>query len=286
MTESRSVLGGIFFDIMKNRCIFLAVLILFVSCASRSQFSDEGRESLYPASAYLPESFAWQEVTDQAGEAVPGLWRFDFENPDIPLIYHAAKIELQGFILDTSEWERTSDFAAREKCLLAMNATPFSRTGLAGIHKAGNEVLSSPVARYAALGLNCGVDGSLTNARVFESQVDETLRDFDFALGGFFVVLKDGQVRQDFLRRCDSRSGVGVSADGRTLYLLVVEGEKANQSVGLSYPECGELFLAMGCKDALEMDGGGSSELCINGRSVLSYRVRRVQGNSFGFKVK
>lgn len=186
-------------------------------------------------------------------------------------------------ILFTSRWERTSDFAARENCLVAMNATPFDKTELAGIHKVDGKIISRPVARYAALGLRCTEDGAVMQGRVFESQEDGELTGWDAAFGGFFVVLRNGEVCTEFIRRHTSRSGAGVSADGRTLYLLVVEGERKQQSFGLSYPQCGEIFRAMGCSDALEFDGGGSSELCINGQSVMSYRVRRVQGNSFGF---
>ena len=187
--------------------------------------------------------------------------------------------------LTTSSWERTSDFAARENCMVAINATPYDKTKLAGIYKVNGEILSGPAARYAALGLQCGADGAVTRARVFDLQTDGELKDFNYAFGGFFTVLEAGEVRQDFIRRTDSRSGAGISADGRTLYFLVVEGERTRHSIGLSYPQCGQVFRAMGCSDALEFDGGGSAELCINGQSVLSYKVRRTNGNSFGFAV-
>jgi hypothetical protein len=264
-------------------CFLILFVFLFASCVSlRGQvLSAEDEAILYPVETYVPESFTWQEV-------VPGVKAFDFENPDLPLIYHAVKINLDkaDLTLAASQWERTSDFAEREKCLAAMNATPFDKTRLAGIYKMNGNLLSDPVARYAVLGLRCGAGGEVLSGQIFESQTDEELAEYDAAFGGFFVVLKDGQVQKDFIRRQTSRSGAGLSADGKTLYLLVVEGERPQKSLGLSYPQCGEIFRAMGCRDALEFDGGGSSDLCIKGQSVLSYRVRRVQGNSIGFKVK
>lgn len=322
-------------------CFSLSFVFLLLGCVSlaRPELSAEQEAALYPLASYVPETFDWQEILVESGDGavrcvVPGLWRFDFESrdPDFPLIYHAVKIELsvsggagtfgavegqetrgdavlgeQGaagisrFSLATSQWERTADFAAREKCLVAMNATPFDKTKLAGICKVNGKLLSRPVARYAALGLQCGAgeedksgrsgesgesdrtDDEVLCGRIFESQADPELEAFDAAFGGFFVVLRDGQVCTDFVRRHTSRSGAGLSADGKTLYLLVVEGERPRQSMGLSYPQCGEIFRAMGCSHALEFDGGGSSELCINGRSVLNYRVHRRQGNSIGF---
>ncbi len=285
-------------------CFSLSFVFLLLGCASlaRPELSPEEEAALYPLTSYVPEFFEWKEVC-------PGVSRFDFESnaPNFPLIYHAVKIELTGqgtggtnsvntgmqgasvstgFTLVSSQWEHTSAFAARESCLIAMNATPFDITKLAGLYKLGGELLSEPVARYAALGLRCGGGGEVLEAQVFESQMDGELSGWEAAFGGFFVVLEKGVVRTEYIRRTDSRSGAGISADGKTLYLLVVEGEHPRQSRGLSYPQCGEIFLAMGCSDALEFDGGGSSDLCIKGRSVMTYRVHRRQGNSIGFKVK
>ena len=164
-------------------------------------------------------------------------------------------------------------------------------------------MLSQSVARYGAIAFKLadagvsragdGESGELGQAggggcvaRIFASQADGELEDFDYAFGGFFVVLREGLVCTEFIRRGDSRTGAGLSADGKTLILLVVEGERPDRSRGLSYPQCGEIFRAMGCSNALELDGGSSSELCINGKSVLSYKVHSRQSNSFGFRVK
>ncbi len=266
-------------------------------------------------SSYVPEAFEWEEVC-------PGVSRFDFENSEIPLIYHAVRIDLtfagaagQSRTLElvcghrgaATRSESTAQFAARTQCALAVNATPFTRSGqLAGIHKEAGVLLSQPVARYGAVAFKLadaavsragyGESGDLGQAdevggpgyvaRIFASQADEEIEDFEYAFGGFFVVLDREEVCTEFIRRGDSRTGVGLSADGRILYFLVVEGEWPDRSRGLSYPQCGEIFKAMGCSQALELDGGSSSDLCVNGKSVLSYKVHSRQVNSFGFRVK
>ena len=274
-------------------CFSLSFLFLLLGCASmaRPELSPEEEVALYPPASYVPEAFEWEEVC-------PGVSRFDFENSEIPLIYHAVRIDLtfagaagQGRTLELvcSRNESTAQFAARTQCAVAVNATPFTRSGqLAGIHKEAGILLSQPVARYGAVAFKlAGNDGDYSYvARIFASQADGELEDFEYAFGGFFVVLDRGEVCTEFIRRGDSRTGVGLSADGRILYFLVVEGEWPDRSRGLSYPQCGEIFKAMGCSQALELDGGSSSELCINGKSVLSYKVRTRQTNSFGFKVK
>ena len=284
-------------------CFSISFVFLFTGCVSlaRPELSPEEEAVLYPVASYVPEAFDWEEVCH-------GISRFDFENSEIPLIYHAVKIDLTLADVVCSRNESTAQFATRTQCAVAVNATPFTRNGqLAGIHKEAGVLLSGPVARYGAIAFKLVENGGVSRAgygesgdlcqtnevggpgcvaRIFASQADGELEDFDYAFGGFFVVLRDGLVCTEFIRRGDSRTGVGLSADGKKLFLLVVEGERLDQSRGLSYPQCGEIFRAMGCSDALELDGGSSSELCINGKSVLSYKVHTRQSNSFGFKVK
>ena len=292
------------------RIFCLSAALVFTSCVTlfNPVYTEQEEALLFPTSSYIPETFEWEE-------AAPGVMRFDFCNSEFPLIYHIVKIDLDGadeneLFVECVQGVRTAEFAEQCELTVAVNATPFTKSGtLVGLHKENGVMVAEPVSRYAAIGfrvdesgvpegrelgkvLGDGASGELntsgrvTSARIFYSQSSPELDDFQFAFGGFFTVLERGEVRRDFVRRGDSRSGAGVSADGKTLYILVVEGERKSKSRGLSYPQCGEIFKALGCCDALEFDGGGSSELCINGKSVLSYKVRRVQANSFGFKVK
>ena len=55
------------------------------------------------------------------------------------------------------------------------------------------------------------------------------------------------------------RTAAGVSADGRTLILLVVDGRQPTHSVGVTLPELADLMIELGADDAVNLDGGGSS---------------------------
>jgi exopolysaccharide biosynthesis protein len=57
------------------------------------------------------------------------------------------------------------------------------------------------------------------------------------------------------------RTALGVSADGRTLYLLVVDGRQPGHSVGMTLPELADAMIALGADDALNLDGGGSTAM-------------------------
>lgn len=55
------------------------------------------------------------------------------------------------------------------------------------------------------------------------------------------------------------RTAAGLTADGRTLILVVVDGRQQGYSVGLKLPELADLLIELGAADAINLDGGGSS---------------------------
>ncbi len=61
------------------------------------------------------------------------------------------------------------------------------------------------------------------------------------------------------------RTAIGVSKDGRFVWLVVVDGRQAGVSEGASIEELKTLFLSLGAYDALNLDGGGSSTMVVAG---------------------
>lgn len=59
------------------------------------------------------------------------------------------------------------------------------------------------------------------------------------------------------------RSAVGITKDGR--YLLAVVDGRQSHSVGLTLTDWARLLVKFGAQDALNLDGGGSSDLVVNG---------------------
>lgn len=297
--------------------LILLIVVLFTGCVSHPQFDADIEPLLYPSEAYVPETFDWQEV-------VPGISRFDFENKEFPVIYHVVRVELdtpglqlvcfpdKAFVqnkVDLKAGEKipqpfiyrgitTKKFAKKYGCTVAVNATPFGgRNGkwdliahvtstrqLVGVHIDESLEIATPVSAYAALKFSRNENGYI--ASIIDSQLPDSLQDCDYAFGGFFTVLRDGNIIDFSYRSHDSRTGCGISKDGRVLYIMVAEGEYLARSEGMSFSQCAEVFKAMGCDDALEFDGGGSTQLCINGETILTYNKGRVQGNSFGFVIK
>ena len=76
---------------------------------------------------------------------------------------------------------------------------------------------------------------------------------------------KEEEFRPDVLAR-GPRSAVGFDAQGNWIF-LVVNGRQTD-SVGLTLPETANLIAALGAREAMNLDGGSSTQLVINGQLV------------------
>ena len=79
------------------------------------------------------------------------------------------------------------------------------------------------------------------------------------AVSGFGDIFKDGHATSgldNFTRA--SRTAIGIKADG-TVVMLMVDGRQAPYSVGMTMAEVGAAMEALGCEQAVNLDGGGSS---------------------------
>ena len=86
----------------------------------------------------------------------------------------------------------------------------------------------------------------------------------DLALGGGQTLLRAGQA-PDFGAGDLPRHPRSVFGWNATHYfLIVVDGPRAGWSAGMTLPELSALALRLGCTDALNLDGGGSSTLWLH----------------------
>jgi len=89
--------------------------------------------------------------------------------------------------------------------------------------------------------------------------------------GNGWRLLINGNIPQyppeSFYSTREPRSGVGLSADGKTMIFVVVEGRRSD-SIGVSFPQMAQVMKDLGAHQAMMLDGGGSSSLVINGSRV------------------
>jgi exopolysaccharide biosynthesis protein/3',5'-cyclic AMP phosphodiesterase CpdA len=81
-------------------------------------------------------------------------------------------------------------------------------------------------------------------------------------LVGGNIVLVEGGIVPDGLNDVDvaARSAIGFSADGKQVYLVAVDGKQV-RSRGLTIKELGDYMLALGAQSAINLDGGGSTQI-------------------------
>lgn len=65
----------------------------------------------------------------------------------------------------------------------------------------------------------------------------------------------------------EPRSAVGITADGKML-LVTVDGRQKNVSVGMTLSELAYLMQKLGAVDAMNLDGGSSTQMSIYGKTV------------------
>ncbi|MBC5809134.1 MAG: hypothetical protein DLM53_08490 [Candidatus Eremiobacter antarcticus] len=110
--------------------------------------------------------------------------------------------------------------------------------------------------------------------------VRSALNDVFNAVGGGPLLMQDGKTVNDANAPSADETNVrnpvtaaGVSADGNRLWLVVVDGRAPGYSVGLTRPQLASLLQALGARDGIAFDSGGSSEMVVRDEGELSVRV-------------
>ena len=89
-------------------------------------------------------------------------------------------------------------------------------------------------------------------------------------VGGFPVIVRDSAVPASVdsagaigFRGLNPRTVVGYAAEGRRLLFAVIDGRQPGYSMGMTVRQTGEFLLALGAREALNLDGGGSSAMVV-----------------------
>lgn len=277
----------------RRLCLFPSI-ILFFSCASLSPVSGS-----YERAAVRVETLGdvvpqWQGFARNLGSGVdyfagrvrdPRLefWalRVDLSDPSLDVVING-----EGAAAGIMPSTTVSGFVRRYGCIAGINATPFSPVSaredeertIVGIAVSESRIIAEARPPYDALVFydtdpaqqavdHRSIDHRSVDRRAaIVSQGElENLEGIRTALGGFYRVLQDGAVTEAVAARSGQRhprSAAGLSADGSTLYLLVVDGRRPG-SVGATEAELALLLLRLGASQGLNLDGGGSSAMAL-----------------------
>jgi hypothetical protein len=210
------------------------------------------------------------------------LWalRVDLEAPGFRVVVNGPEA-VDGEIREGHVPSTTvSRFVRQYACLAGLNANPFSPVSgkvgedrlIDGLVIAGGVLVSRPRPGFDALVFYQNAAGEAPErtagrAAIVSQGELASLEGIRDAVGGFFIVLRDGRIVER-LREPNAvlprhpRSAAGLSPDGRYLYLLAVDGRRPG-SVGVTEAELAILLRQLGAADGLNFDGGGSTSFAM-----------------------
>ena len=97
-------------------------------------------------------------------------------------------------------------------------------------------------------------------------EYDSYKEDIQEAVGGRVRLMTNGNVLPQTSTALEPRTAIGVT-DNNVVYILVADGRNFWYSNGMRYAEMGAVMKALGAKDAINLDGGGSSTFIIRSKA-------------------
>lgn len=126
------------------------------------------------------------------------------------------------------------------------------------VHLDGEIIKDTPMVGRSVMGINNDGEPVIVHSDDYPSVKDELFE----ALGASNILVKDHAPTpipsDDVLVNPEPRTAVGFT-ENNVVYFVVVDGRRFEYSNGMSLSEMAEVFMALGAKDATNLDGGGSS---------------------------
>lgn len=177
----------------------------------------------------------------------------------------------------TSGFIRTSTAAVQKNADVAFNGSYFNTsTGGSTVYFKYNNAL---VAQTGASFTPYRENGAFTLTSTGKAEIIQkpargwsTVTAENVLAGGPLLIVggqKLPQLNNDFNTARHPRTVIGVTGNNR-LIVAVVDG-RATESAGLTMSEALEMMLALGCRSAVNMDGGGSSTAWVKGQGVVNH---------------
>ncbi|MNK28390.1 hypothetical protein D3C87_467640 [compost metagenome] len=205
--------------------------------------------------------------------------KLDLKNPDVKL-QAATPYDAPGYASQTvPDMARYID-AANNRVLAGINADFFNTSSyvpLGIVYKKGIAVkptftdnTDKPQQGLSFLGILANgkpyIGDKETDYPAIKSQLKE-------ALGAGVFLVRDHKKVTQTIPTVDPRTSVGIT-DDEIVYFIVVDGRSFYHSNGINYQEMSKIMYAFGVRDAVNLDGGGSSTFMIKHPRADVWQVR------------
>lgn len=240
------------------------VLLLFVAIGAHAQ---TGIAQLPWKVQEIEKGLLWKQVHT---EALFGGWQH------LNLLEINPKKRKLSLAFVTDSLVATSSMAARESALAAVNAGFFNmqKGGSVSLLKVDGKIVNASDPKHVAdksfILKGALVLGPGKRVRVESAQADSSYfpRKYPSVLLTGPMLLENGAevalAKTPFNDNRHPRTCVCIT-DERQVLLLTADGRNA-QALGLSLPELRTLLAELGCRDAVNLDGGGSTTMWIFGQ--------------------
>lgn len=260
---------------MIRKILFVLVLIGFVGSA----FSQENSAALklgdFSGKLWTKEkinkSITWYELKDSLLFGEPQ----SINVVKVDLKKHKYDIDL---VYSDSVRVLLSEMAEQQNALAAINGTFFDmkKGGAVVFFKVDDEIITLPnseapkIIREAAFTVG---DSVRVSAFPKDNWENWQTNFEDIMVSGPILINHGKRIDPDsvsFNLTKHPRSAIGIT-NNYELLLVTADGRHKNKANGLSMKELGILMEALHCRDAMNLDGGGSTTLWLNSKGVINY---------------
>lgn len=241
-------------------------LLFLLSCALQAQV-------LAPAisEVKLPQAV-------QTDSIYRGITHYLYESKlfDLPQSINVLEIDADqasvfiDFSYVDSSRVRTSEMAENEGAIAAINGTFFNmaKGGSVCFFQVEGEVISKSQEGMNDFTDNGAVAVNLYGYMEITERPDEGWeydKNYSSMMASGPVLMIDKKIRQyeekSFITRRHPRTAVGIREDGSWIWVTV--NGRNEKAAGMSIPELVAFMKALGCEDALNLDGGGSTTMWV-----------------------
>lgn len=266
----------------KNIILLLFIFTLFSACEKpdiNTSYKQPSEDTIDVA-AYIVNA-DW-EVTEVSEEVVWKYYHFDdlFSSTqsitvlDIDLGDENVTVDIPYV---TSGFMKTSEAGTQTGAIAAINGSFFntSKGGSTVFFKKDGKVINATVSGFDPFRENAGfaIDVSGDVDIVPKPQGGWKSVEAHTLLASGPLLVYDGKPvdlqDKDFNTDTHPRTAVGVTADNH-LIAVVVDGRDA-KAAGMTNEQLATVMDALGCEEAMNLDGGGSSTAWVKGEGVVNY---------------
>ncbi|QXM05315.1 phosphodiester glycosidase family protein [Crassaminicella indica] len=112
----------------------------------------------------------------------------------------------------------------------------------------------------------------------FSAETNPNFEDLALTISGGSIIVKDGQVVSDYymnIKGKHPRTALGITKDEKEVFFVTIDG-RSRSFTGVTQEELGQIMLSLGAYNAINFDGGGSTDMVLR---PLGEENRKVINN-------